>query len=154
MCYICTASNNSIKKGSFIMKMEIYFEEGKKVNASFNGNVIRTDQPVEAGGSGSAPAPFDLFLASIGTCAGIYVKSFCTQRGIPADKIRIVQSMQYDFEKSLISKIRLDIMLPEDFPEKYKSAVINAANLCAVKKHLLDPPDIIVEAQITDEVMV
>ncbi|MCC7158527.1 MAG: OsmC family protein [Ignavibacteria bacterium] len=135
------------------MKMEIYFEEGKKVNASYNGNVIRTDQPIEAGGSGSAPAPFDLFLASIGTCAGIYVKSFCSQRGIPADNIRIVQSMQYDFEKSLVGKIKLDIILPEDFPEKYKSAVINAANLCAVKKHLLDPPEITVEAKTLNEVM-
>lgn len=126
--------------------MEIYFEEGKKVNAAYNGMVIRTDQPIEAGGEGSAPAPFDLFLASIGTCAGIYVKSFCMQRGIPTDDIRIIQSMDFDNAKGLISKIHLDIELPESFPEKYKDAVIKVANLCAVKKHLLNPPEIEVNA--------
>ena len=55
------------------MEMEIFFEGNKKVSANLNGTIIRTDQPLQAGGNGSAPAPFDLFLASIGTCAGIYV---------------------------------------------------------------------------------
>lgn len=126
--------------------MEIFFENGKKVNARLNGIIIKTDQPVEAGGEGSAPAPFDLFLASIGTCAGIYVKSFCMQRSIPTDDIKIYQSMEYDSSKGLIGKIRLDIELPGTFPEKYKDAVIKAANLCAVKKHLLNPPEIDVTA--------
>jgi len=124
------------------MEMEIYFEGKKKINAKYNGNIIRTDQPVEAGGDGSAAAPFDLFLASIGTCAGIYVKSFCDQRGIPSENIKIIQTMEYDHGKRLIGKINLDIKLPVDFPEKYKDAVINVANLCAVKKHLQNPPDI------------
>jgi ribosomal protein S12 methylthiotransferase accessory factor len=124
------------------MKMEIYFEEKKKVNANYRGMVIRTDQPGEAGGEGSAPAPFDLFLASIGTCAGIYVKSFCDQRGIPTGNIRLFQSVKYDTNKQLIGEINLEIKLPPDFPEKYREAVVNVANLCAVKKHLLDPPQI------------
>ena len=124
------------------MEMEIFFEGGKKVNAKFKGNIIKTDQPLDSGGDASAPAPFDLFLASIGTCAGIYVKSFCDQRGIPTENIKIVQSMVYNNETKLIGKIGLDINLPSDFPEKYKDAVINVANLCAVKKHLLNPPQI------------
>ena len=132
------------------MKMEIFFEEGKKVNARYNGIVIKTDQPAEAGGEGSAPAPFDLFLASIGTCAGIYVKSFCTQRGIPTEDITIVQTMEIDHEKGMIGKIKLDIELPESFPVKYKDAVIKVANLCAVKKHLLNPPEIEVIANIAE----
>lgn len=130
------------------MIMEIYFEGKKKVNARFNGNIIGTDQPVEGGGEGSAPAPFDLFLASIGTCAGIYVKSFCEQRAIPTEDIRILQSMEYDFNRRLISKVNLDIQLPAEFPEKYRDAVINAANLCAVKKHLLNPPAIEVSSSV------
>ncbi|HRE10652.1 MAG TPA: OsmC family protein [Ignavibacteria bacterium] len=134
------------------MKMEVFFEDGKKVNVRYNGIVIKTDQPVEAGGDGSAPAPFDLFLASIGTCAGIYVKSFCTQRGIPTEDIRIVQSMEYDFEKELIGKIKLELELPDSFPVKYKDAVIKVANLCAVKKHLLNPPEIEVKAHIAEAV--
>lgn len=134
------------------MKMEVFFDEGKKVNIRYNGMVIKTDQPVEAGGEGSAPAPFDLFLASIGTCAGIYVKSFCMQRGIPTDDIKIYQSMEYDNTKGLINKINLDIELPETFPEKYKDAVIKVANLCAVKKHLQNPPEIVVNANIGEPV--
>jgi putative redox protein len=124
------------------MQMEIYFEGSKKINARYGNTIIRTDQPAEAGGEGSAPAPFDLFLASIGTCAGIYVKSFCDQRGIPSEGIKIIQTMEFDHNTRLISKINLDIKLPSDFPEKYKDAVINVANLCAVKKHLQNPPAI------------
>ena len=134
------------------MKMEVFFEDGKKVNASYNDNIIRTDQPVSAGGSGSAPAPFDLFLASIGTCAGIYVKSFCDQRNIPTEDIRIIQSMDYDFEKGMIGKIKLEIILPSDFPPKYKDAVVNSANLCAVKKHMQDPPEFEVTAIVQEAV--
>ena len=130
------------------MQMEIYFEGKKKVNARYNGHVIKTDQPVEAGGDDSAPAPFELFLASIGTCAGIYVKSFCDQRGISTENIKLYQEMEYNHEARLISKIVLNIELPPDFPEKYRDALINVANLCAVKKHLLNPPEIEVNSKI------
>lgn len=128
------------------MEMIITFEGKKKIIADYHGHSIITDQPLEAGGDGSAPAPFDLFLASIGTCAGIYVKSFCDQRNIPSDKIKIVQGMEFDPGSRLIPRITLDIQLPADFPEKYKDAVINVANLCAVKKHLINPPKIDVTA--------
>jgi ribosomal protein S12 methylthiotransferase accessory factor len=96
--------------------------------------VIPTNQ------DGSAPAPFGLFLASIGTCAGIYVLSFCQQRGLPTDNMRIIQRMHSNPFTRMIEKIELDIQLPPDFPEKYKEAVIRAAELCAVKKHLEQPP--------------
>jgi len=122
------------------MEMEIYFDGNKKVNAKFNGQVIKTDQSLQGGGEGSAPAPFDLFLASIGTCAGIYVKGFCDQRGISSDEIKIIQRMNYNYENLLKDKIDIEIQVPIDFPEKYKEAVINSANLCAVKKHLQNPP--------------
>ncbi len=120
--------------------MKISFEGNKKVNAEFNGQIISTDQPLQAGGDGTAPAPFTLFLASIGTCAGIYVKSFCEQRNIPTEKITITQKMNYNFKTRLIDHIELKLHLPTDFPEKYKSAIINAVNLCAVKEHLKNPP--------------
>ena len=130
------------------MKMEIFFEGKKQVNAKYQGHIIKTDQPFESGGDDSAPAPFDLFLSSIGTCAGIYVKSFCDQRGIPSDKIKIMQNAVYNPETRLIGKITLEIQLPPDFPEKYKDALINVANLCAVKKHLMHPPEIEVSSSI------
>lgn len=125
--------------------MEIVFSGNKKVDAIFDGKVIKTDQPIQAGGDGTAPAPFDLFLASIGTCAGIYVLGFCQARGIPTDGIKLIQKMNYNYQKRLFDKIEVEIVLPPDFPEKYKSAVIHAADNCAVKKHLLNPPEIIVK---------
>jgi len=121
--------------------MEVTFDGGKVITAHLNGHVIRTDQPVRGGGLNSAPAPYDLFLASIGTCAGIYVKSFCDQREIPSENIRIIQTIEFDSQTRLLVTVRLDIQLPPDFPEKYKSAVINAAELCAVKKTINNPPN-------------
>ncbi len=130
------------------MEMIINFENGKKVNAFYKGILIKTDQQVQAGGEGSAPEPFTLFLASIGTCAGIYVKSFCDKRGIPSDDIKLIQSMSYNQDNKMIDKINLEIQLPKGFPEKYKDAVIKAADLCTVKKHLAYPPKIEVKASI------
>ncbi len=126
--------------------MEITFEGNKKIVAHYKGYRIETDQPVKAGGEGSAPAPFDLFLASLGTCAGIYVKSFCDQRGIPTDGIRLTQEMVHNPQTMLISDLTITIHLPASFPEKYKDAVINTANLCAVKRHLHNPPKMVVNA--------
>lgn len=128
-----------------MFEMEIVFPGNKKVDAIFDGQVIKTDQPIQAGGDGTAPAPFDLFLASIGTCAGIYVLGFCQARGIKTDGIKLIQRMNYNYQKRLFDKIEIEIVLPPDFPEKYKSAVIHAADNCAVKKHLQNPPEIVVK---------
>ena len=120
--------------------MEITFDGGKVVTAHTHGHSISTDQPLENGGGNTAPTPFDLFLASIGTCAGIYVKSFCDNRKISTDNIRIIQKTEYNKETGLPVNITLDIKLPADFPEKYKASVINVAELCKVKKTIANPP--------------
>ena len=120
--------------------MEVTLDGGKVVTAHINGKTIRTDQSVRNGGGGTAPEPFELFLASVGTCAGVYVKSFCDQRGIPADGIKIIQSVVFDPEKRVPSSIKLDIQLPAEFPEKYRAAVVNAAELCLVKKTINNSP--------------
>jgi len=116
------------------MEMEIVFPGEERVDARLGDMVIPTNQ------DGSAPAPFGLFLASIGTCAGIYVLSFCRQRGIPIENIRIVQRMYSNPLSRMIEKIELDIQVPPDFPDKYREALIRSANQCAVKKHLEQPP--------------
>ena len=121
--------------------MEITFDGGKVITAHLNGHIIRTDQPVDNGGDNTAPAPFELFLAAIGTCAGIYVKSFCDRRQIPTDGIKIIQTMESDEVKKLTSVFNLDIQLPAGFPEKYREAVINAAELCLVKKTINNKPE-------------
>jgi putative redox protein len=120
--------------------MEITFDGAKVITAHSHGHIIKTDQPVSGGGGNTAPAPFELFLASIGTCAGIYVKSFCDNRNIPTDNIKIIQKTEYDKETGLPVNITLDIKLPADFPEKYKASVINVAELCKVKKSIANPP--------------
>ena len=121
------------------MEMVIDFPGGAQVDAHFGPFTLETDQPA-FGYQPEAPTPFAMFLASMGTCAGIFVLGFCKQRGISAEGIRIVQSTESNRETRMISKINLDIQLPPEFPEKYKTAVIRAANQCAVKKHLENPP--------------
>lgn len=120
--------------------MEIIFEGGKVVTALSGRHRIKTDQPVENGGEDSAPCPVDLYLASIATCSGIYVKSFCDRRNISTDGIRINQSVTFDEVSDLPTLIRLEISLPADFPDKYRDHVVSAANLCKIKKSILHPP--------------
>jgi len=120
--------------------MEITFDGGKVVTAHTSHHTIKTDQPVSHGGENSAPTPFELFLASIGTCAGIYVKSFCDSRKISTENIKIVQTAEYDKENGLPVNIKIDIKLPGNFPEMYKEAVIKTAQLCKVKKTIANPP--------------
>lgn len=120
--------------------MEITFDGGKVISAHVKGHEIKTDQPLNNGGSDTAPSPFELYLASIGTCAGIYVKSFCDNREIPTDNIKIIQTTEYSKETGLPVNIIIDIKLPADFPEKYKDSVIHVAELCKVKKSIAHPP--------------
>jgi len=129
------------------MEMKITLEGKAKVIADMGNIKVVTDQPIPAG-DGTAPTPFQLFLASLGTCAGIFVKSFCDQRGIPTDNIYLTQKMNYDQSSHLISEMEIQIHLPAGFPEKYKEAVIKAADLCLVKRHLHTAPKITTTATI------
>ena len=117
------------------MEMLIDFPGSSRVDAHFDSFTVPTDQPPAA----SAPAPFDLFLASIGTCAGIYVLGFCKQRGLPTEGIRIVERI-HEGAGHMVEKIDLEIQIPDSFPEKYRDSLIRAAELCKVKKHLENPP--------------
>jgi putative redox protein len=120
--------------------MEITFDGKKVITAHSKEYIIKTDQPADSGGENSAPSPFELYLASIGTCAGVYIKSFCDNRNIPADNIKIIQKTEFSNETGLPVNITLDIKLPADFPEKYRASVINVAELCKVKKSIANPP--------------
>lgn len=122
------------------MEMVIDFPGGARVDAHFGPYTVKTDQPPMGGGEGSAPTPFAVFLASIGTCAGIYVLGFCRQRGLPTDGIRIIQRMHTNPFNGMVEKIDLEIQVPPTFPEKYRPSLVRAAELCAVKKHFENPP--------------
>ncbi len=124
------------------MEMTISFPGGSRVDAAFGGYTVCTDQPVRHGGEGTAPAPFDLFLASIGSCAGFYVLKFLEQRGLPVADVRLDLKTHRNPETRHVDEIVLEVHLPDDFPPKYQRAIINSVNLCSVKKHLIDPPRI------------
>ena len=123
------------------MDMEVIFPGGKRVNAIYKGFTIETDQSKRDGGEGSAPAPFNLFLASIATCTGIYALLFCQARHIPTEKLKLILRSERNSESRMIEKIVMEIQLPPEFPEKYREAIIKVAGKCSVKKHLENPPD-------------
>ena len=130
------------------MLMGIRFPGGVAVDAAYDGFVIATDQPVGAGGTGSAPSPFDLFLASIGTCAGLYALRFCQQRGIGTDGLAVTLTGESEEHGDRVSLLRLEIRLPEGFPDKYSKAIVRAVDQCKVKRHILHPP--VFEVSVTD----
>jgi len=125
------------------MEMTIDFPGEARVDAHFGDFTVQTDQPPAA----TAPTPFATFLASIGTCAGIYALGFCQQRGLPIEGIRIVQRMHANPLNGMVGKIDLEIQVPPDFPEKYLPALVKSAELCAVKKHFEQPPQFEVYAR-------
>jgi ribosomal protein S12 methylthiotransferase accessory factor len=116
------------------------FPGGLKVRADLGQLEVLTDQPVRLGGEGSAPAPFDLFLASIGTCAGIYALQFLRRRKLPTEGVRLILATEEDAKRGMLSKITIRIVLPDGFPEKYRDPLARAVELCTVKRHILDPP--------------
>lgn len=131
------------------MEMIIDFPGGSRVDAHFDNFTIPTDQPPVA----SAPTPFDTFLSSIGTCAGIYVLGFCKQRNLPTEGIRIVQRMHSSPASHMVEKIDLEIQVPAEFPEKYRASLVNSAELCKVKKHLEHPPKFEVTTKVVEPVV-
>lgn len=127
------------------------FPGGARVDAYFDGFVVRTDQPERSGGEGTAPTPFQLFLASIGTCAGIFIVGFCQQRNISTAGMCIRQHVYADPQTHMVTRVKLDVDLPPDFPAKYVQAVVRAAEQCTVKRHLLTPPQIEIEAHLLND---
>jgi ribosomal protein S12 methylthiotransferase accessory factor len=122
------------------MTIEVSFEGKKGVNAKIGKHVVKTDQPTDSGGNDLAPSPYELFLASLATCAGIYIKSFCDNRNLPTEGIKILQHAEYDSETKLASKLNLEIVVPASFPEKYRDALADVAGKCKVKKQIMNPP--------------
>lgn len=121
--------------------MEIRFPGGMAVSATFRGHRVLTDQPVRAGGGATGPPPFDLFLASIGTCVGLYALSFCQKRDIGTAGLGVTLEPIRDPAGGRIGSLRIRLTLPPGFPDKYRQAILRAVNQCAVKRHILEPPE-------------
>lgn len=123
------------------MAMEMTFPGGVAVHARYKGFTIATDQPEKNGGGNAAPAPFDLFLASLGTCAGFFALRFCQERQLDTDGLRVTLDTERKPEGHGIAKVRLEVTLPPGFPEKYRKAILRAVDQCSVKRHILEPPE-------------
>ena len=125
--------------------VKVEFPGGKKVNARVGDFLIQTDQSVKAGGEASAPEPFDHFLASIATCAGIYALGFCKSRDLPTDGLDLSMVCEGDTKKKMFTRMSLHLTLPRGFPEKYRAGITRAMELCTVKRHIMDAPEFSVE---------
>ena len=130
--------------------IRIYFPGGKRVDADFGAFVVPTDQRPKSGGEGTAPEPYDLFLASIGTCAGYYVLAFCRSRKIPLEGVYLVQRQEFSEPGHVLSRVFLEIHVPAGFPEKYYKALENAAAICGVKKAIVAGPEFVIETRVGD----
>ena len=140
----------SEKIGELPQDIRVSFPGGKRVDAIVGPRVIRTDQSTLHGGEGTAPEPFELFLASLATCAGVYVLGFCQARGVPTEGLRLVQHHELDEVTHRLVRVELRIELPAIFPEKYRATVVQAAEACKVKRLLMAPPEVIVSARVVE----
>ena len=133
------------------MDIRIKFSGGKRVDALLGDRVIHTDQSPEHGGEGSEPEPFELFLASLATCAGVYVLGFCQARSIPTDGIELSQHHEFDAETHRLTRVRIAISVPPSFPAKYVPALERVAAKCTVKRVIQDAPEFAIEASARGE---
>lgn len=126
------------------MELKVSLEGNKKVSTQIGDHLILTDQPEKNGGSNSAPAPYDLFLASIATCAGFYIQSYCQNKDIDTSGIEISMAVTRD-DKKVINGFVTTISVPEEFPEKLHGVLEKVASQCAVKKTIMAGPGFVVE---------
>jgi ribosomal protein S12 methylthiotransferase accessory factor len=117
----------------------VTFPGGKKVDALVGGKTVHTDQPASAGGDDSAPAPFELFAASLAACAGYFVLAFCQARGLSTGGISLRQRIAFD-DAHRARDFDIEISVPPDFPDKYRTALALAASGCTVKRTIEAQP--------------
>ncbi len=123
-------------------RVQVSFPGGVQVAARIDSHDILTDQPLEDGGDGAAPSPYDLFLSSVATCAGFYALRFCQQRELPTKGLAIALDIDRHPDTRRLETIRMTLSLPTDFPKKYQKAIMRSVDQCSVKKALSDPPAI------------
>ncbi len=121
--------------------VSLEFAGGKRINARIGEFLIETDQPVKYGGEAGAPAPFDLFLASLATCAGIYAWNFCEMRQLSTQGLALEMVCIDDPKRKMIGEVRFRLTLPEGFPERYRQGIVRSMEQCAVKRHMQQSPE-------------
>ena len=125
----------------------VAFPGGKRVDVEIGEFMLQTDQSKKNGGDGAAPEPFDLFLASLASCAGIYALNFCQARKISSDGIALKMHCQRDEKQKMITRATFQLTLPQGFPDKYQTGIVRAMELCTVKRHMQNAPEFAIEIQ-------
>jgi uncharacterized OsmC-like protein len=125
--------------------IDVQFPGGKRVDVSIGDFLIKTDQSLKHGGDAAAPEPFTLFIASLASCAGIFALGFCQKRELSTEGMDLKMVCERDEKNILITRMTLQLTLPEGFPEKYRSGIVRAMELCTVKKNIMAPPEFVIE---------
>lgn len=116
------------------MQVNVKFLDNLRLEASFDDFTITTDQPVRYKGDGTAPGPFDYFLASSALCAAYFVKVYCKARGIPTEDIKLIQNNIVDPENRYKQIFNIQIELPESISEKDRAGILASMDRCTVKR--------------------
>ncbi|MGB2247219.1 MAG: OsmC domain/YcaO domain-containing protein [Alcanivorax sediminis] len=128
------------------MEIKVNFLDNLRLEAKFDDFTVIADQPIRYKGDGSAPGPFDYFLASSALCAAYFVKVYCNTRDIPTDNIRLSQNNIVDPENRYNQIFRINVELPEDLSDKDRTGILRAIDRCTVKKVVQTGPDFQINA--------
>ncbi|WP_433884676.1 OsmC domain/YcaO domain-containing protein [Pseudomonas vranovensis] len=127
------------------MEIKVNFLDNLRLEAKFDDFTVVADQPIRYKGDGSAPGPFDYFLASSALCAAYFVKLYCQTRDIPTDNIRLSQNNIVDPENRYKQIFKIQVELPADISEKDRQGILRSIDRCTVKKVVQTGPDFVIE---------
>jgi ribosomal protein S12 methylthiotransferase accessory factor len=127
------------------MEIKVNFLDKLRLEAKFDDFTVIADQPIRYKGDGSAPGPFDYFLASSALCAAYFVKLYCVTRNIPTENIRLSQNNIVDPENRYQQIFKIQVELPADISEKDRQGILRSIDRCTVKKVVQAGPEFVIE---------
>lgn len=127
------------------MEIKVNFLDNLRLEARFDDFTVVADQPIRYKGDGSAPGPFDYFLASSALCAAYFVKLYCQTRNIPTENIRLSQNNIVDPENRYNQIFKIQVELPEDISDKDRQGILRSIDRCTVKKVVQTGPEFVIE---------
>ena len=127
------------------MEIKVNFLDKLRLEAKFDDLTVIADQPIRYKGDGSAPGPFDYFLASSALCAAYFVKLYCVTRNIPTENIRLSQNNIVDPENRYQQIFKIQVELPADISEKDRQGILRSIDRCTVKKVVQAGPEFVIE---------
>lgn len=127
------------------MEIKVNFLDNLRLEAKFDDFTVVADQPIRYKGDGSAPGPFDYFLASSAMCAAYFVKVYCAARDIPTDNIRLSQNNIVDPENRYKQIFKIQVELPADISDKDRQGILRSIERCTVKKVVQTGPEFVIE---------